>query len=66
MERSSAPVELLDGPAHHHLDDLLAAHLADGPGGDLLSVPHDRDAVGDPEDLGKMVGDVDDRDAAAS
>lgn len=47
-------------PADHQLDDLVHVHLAGRVGGDPLTVPHDGDFIGDPQDFVHFVGDVDD------
>ena len=58
-------VLVLDGPAHHHRDHLVAGDVVDIARGDHVPVPHDRHHVAEAEDLVQLVRDVDDRDALA-
>lgn len=50
---------------HHQGDDLPLAQLLDRSGGHMLPVTENRGPVGDLEDRIEVVGDIDDRDAAA-
>src|SRR5699024_8181280 len=48
----------------HALGDLAHGQVPDRIAGDRAAVPHDRDGVGDAEQLVQAVGDVDDADTA--
>ena len=55
---------LVDGPAHHHADDLVdACASAVATRVDVAAVAHDGDAIGDLLQLLQAVGDVDDAHA---
>ena len=51
------------GAADHFGHDLLLRGFADRQGADATAIAQDGDAVGNLEDLGHMVADIDDADA---
>src|SRR5918911_1589644 len=64
--RPPCSCRLLGQGARHGADDLLHRHVAGRELGDALPEPQDLDAVADLQDLGHVVGDEDDRDAAVA
>ena len=58
--------ELLERAPHHELHERLGVEVVRRAGLHVLAVAHDRDAVGEAEDLLEPVRDVDDADALAA
>ena len=52
--------------AHHQSDDVVHLQLGGGPGGHPGAVAHDGDFIGNPLDLGHLVGNIDNTHSAAA
>ena len=58
-----ARIHLVDGSPRHHPDHRIRLERLDGQGAHVASVPQDREAVADGQDLLEAVGNIDDAHA---